>query len=87
MKILQVIKELAQQSMTILMASHFPDHAFLVSNVVAILNNGRISKIGPPDAVVTEENMRATYGVDVQIVSAGQNYKACIPQLIRVLDV
>jgi iron complex transport system ATP-binding protein len=86
MKILQVIKDLAQQDMTILMASHFPDHAFLVANVVAILNNGRISKIGPPDSVITEENMKATYGVDVQIVSAGENHKACIPQLIRVLD-
>jgi iron complex transport system ATP-binding protein len=86
MKILQVIKNLAQQGMTILMASHFPDHAFLVANVVAILNNGRISKIGQPDAVITEENMKATYGVDVRIVSAGENYKACIPQLIRALD-
>jgi iron complex transport system ATP-binding protein len=86
MKILQVIKELAQKGMTILMASHFPDHAFLVANAVAILNNGRISQVGHPDVVITEENMRATYGVDVQIVLAGQNSKACIPQLIRVLD-
>ena len=81
MKILKVIKDLAQERMTIVMASHFPDHAFLVANVVAILNNGRITQMGPPDSVITEENMRATYGVDVQIVSAGQNHKACIPAL------
>ena len=43
MKILQVIKDLADNGMTIVMASHFPDHAFLVANVVAILNNGQHS--------------------------------------------
>jgi iron complex transport system ATP-binding protein len=81
MKILKVIKDLADEKMTIVMASHFPDHAFLVANVVAILNNGGIAHIGPPDSVITEANMRTTYGVGVQIVSAGQNRKACLPEL------
>jgi ABC-type cobalamin/Fe3+-siderophores transport system ATPase subunit len=86
MRILHVIKDLAQKNMTILMASHFPDHAFLVANVVAVLNDGRISHIGSPDSVITEENMNMTYGVDVQIVAAGQNQKACIPQLHRKVN-
>jgi iron complex transport system ATP-binding protein len=81
MKILKVIKDLADKKMTIVMASHFPDHAFLVANVVAILNNGRIAHSGSPDAIITEENMRTTYGVGVQIVSAGENRKACLPEL------
>jgi iron complex transport system ATP-binding protein len=69
--------------MTILMASHFPDHAFLVSSVVAILNNGRISRIGTPDAVITEETMKETYGVDVRIVQLeeGGMRKACFPEI------
>jgi iron complex transport system ATP-binding protein len=81
MKILRVIKDLANQQMTIVMASHFPDHAFIVANVAAILNNGRIAYSGAPDAVITEENMRITYGVNVQIVSTGENQRACIPEL------
>ena len=42
MKILQVIKRLAENGMTIIMASHFPDHAFLVANRVTILNQGGV---------------------------------------------
>jgi iron complex transport system ATP-binding protein len=84
LKILQVIKNLSDDGMTIVMASHFPDHAFLVSSVVAILNNGRISQLGPPNDVITEETMKATYGVDVRIIQLeeGGVRKACFPQLI-----
>jgi iron complex transport system ATP-binding protein len=81
MKILQVIKRLADKNMTILMASHFPDHAFLVANKVAILNEGRIAHFGSPDEVINEENMRTTYGVNVQIVSTDNKKKACLPEL------
>ena len=83
MKILRVIKELSSAGMTIVMASHFPDHAFLVSSVVAILNNGRIAQVGTPDEVITEGNMKATYGVDVRIIQLeeGGVRKACFPSL------
>ena len=83
LKILQVIKDLSEDGMTIVMASHFPDHAFLVANTVAILNNGRIAQAGLPDEVITEENMKATYGVDVRVVQLeeGGLRKVCIPAL------
>jgi iron complex transport system ATP-binding protein len=83
MKILRVIKDLANDGMTIVMASHFPDHAFLVANVVAILNNGRIAHVGAPEEVVTEKNLQVTYGVDVRVVQLeeGGLRKACFPTL------
>jgi len=91
LKILQVIRNLSSDGMTIVMASHFPDHAFLVANVVAILNNGQIAQVGAPDDVITEENMKATYGVDVRIVQLeeGGLRKACFPALAgpRHLDI
>jgi iron complex transport system ATP-binding protein len=80
MKILQVIKDLSTAGMTIIMASHSPDHAFLIANVAAILNNGGISQIGAPDTVITEERLRLAYGVDVQVVCAGGR-KVCFPAL------
>jgi iron complex transport system ATP-binding protein len=83
LKILQVIKDLANDGMTIVMASHFPDHAFLVANIVAILNNGRIAHVGAPDEVITEKNLKATYGVDVRVLQLeeGGLRKACFPVL------
>lgn len=82
-RILQVISDLAARGMTIIMASHFPDHALMMANTVAILNRGGIACMGSPDAVITEENMKATYGVDVRIVNAGdgRGRKVCVPLL------
>jgi len=83
-KILQVIKDLASNGMTVIMATHFPDHAFLVAGVVAILNNGQISQIGSPDVVITEESMKLTYGVDTRIICVGDGAerKVCLPSLL-----
>ena len=83
MRILQVIKELTSDGMTIIMASHFPDHAFLVAHTVAILNKGKIVELGAPDDVITEENLRSTYGVEVRVVCAGEpvERKVCFPAL------
>jgi iron complex transport system ATP-binding protein len=83
MKILRVIKHLAENGMTIIMASHFPDHAFLVANRVAILKQGQVGQIGAPDDVITEESLRSTYGIDVRVVSLGNGIerKACFVTL------
>jgi iron complex transport system ATP-binding protein len=80
MKILHVVKTLAEKGLTILMASHFPDHALLVSTVAAILNRGRLVYHGPADAVITEENLREAYGVNVKIlyVGKGVDRKVCL---------
>jgi iron complex transport system ATP-binding protein len=85
LKILQVIRDLSSNGMTIAMASHFPDHTFLVENVVAILNNGQIAQAGAPDDVINEKNMKATYGIDVRIVQLeeGSSRKACFPALAK----
>jgi len=82
-KILQAIKRLTSDGMTIIMATHFPDHAFLVADSVVILNKGQISQIGAPDDVITEENLKSAYGVDVRVVSAGEavERKVCFPAL------
>jgi iron complex transport system ATP-binding protein len=79
-KILHVARNLADKGLTILMASHFPDHALLVSTAVAILNQGRLAYQGAPEAVITETNLRETYGVNVKIlyVGKGVDRKVCL---------
>jgi iron complex transport system ATP-binding protein len=83
MKILRVVKELAETGLAIIMASHFPDHAFLVSSEVAILHRGHIEQKGTPERVITDENLKNTYGVDVKVLYIGEgvNRKACFPSL------
>jgi iron complex transport system ATP-binding protein len=80
---LEVIKMLSKNGLSVIMTSHFPDHAFLSSNKVAIMNRGTITEIGTPANVVTEENMRYAYGVDVKILEVDEHRKACIPMQIK----
>ena len=86
MKILRVVHGLAKRGLAIIMASHFPDHAFLLASQVAILNHGHIVQQGPPEEVITDGNMRNAYGVDVKVLYVGEGVdrKACFPSLIGV---
>ena len=85
MKILGVVQDLAEKGMAVIMASHFPDHAFLAATDVAILNHGLMGVKGRPDAVLTDTSMKETYGVDVKVVyvQEGVGRKACFPSLPR----
>jgi iron complex transport system ATP-binding protein len=80
---LKVIRELSKKGLSVIMTSHFPDHAFLSSNKVAIMNQGTIMEMGKPDSVVTEENLKQAYGVDVKILDINEHRKACIPMQIQ----
>ncbi len=80
---LKVINELSKRGLSVIMTSHFPDHAFLSSNKVAIMNQGTIMEMGEPESVVTEENMKKAYGIDVKILDIDEHRKACIPIQIQ----
>jgi iron complex transport system ATP-binding protein len=82
-KILRVVRALGQSGLGIVMASHFPDHAFVAATEAAILNHEHIVQKGPPDEVVTDANLRQTYGVDVKVLYVGEGVgrKACFPAL------
>jgi iron complex transport system ATP-binding protein len=82
-RILRVVKSLAEAGIGIIMATHHPDHAFIVATEVAIMNRGGFSRKGPPDEVITGENMRDAYGVDVKVlhVTEGVDRKVCFPSL------
>ena len=80
---LKVINELSKKGLSVIMTSHFPDHAFLSSNKVAIMNQGTIMEMGKPEYVVTEENMKEAYGINVKILDIDEHRKACIPMQIQ----
>lgn len=80
MQVLSLIERLRDQGISMIMTSHFPDHAFIVSDQVGIMRDGAFSMIGPAEKVITGEALKATYHVDVRvefIEVAGR--KVCIP--------
>lgn len=83
-KILQIISQLAEQGYSILMTSHFPDHAFLACNRVMLMRDGVIMECGTPDKAVTSESLSKLYQTHVCVTEAtlypdDTRMKVCIP--------
>ncbi|WP_169717667.1 putative ABC transporter ATP-binding protein [Sporomusa silvacetica DSM 10669] len=84
-RILRVIDRLAKQGYSIIMTSHFPNHAFLLCNKVLIMKNGKITAMGTPDEVVTDSILSDLYTTKVKIVEiddgVSKPMKVCVPLL------
>jgi iron complex transport system ATP-binding protein len=82
-RVLEQIKKLSRKGLGVIMTSHFPDHVFLCSAKVALLKSDHQFMVGSVDEVITEENLKAAYGIDVKITSVlnerGEAIRACIP--------
>lgn len=68
--LLETMHDLATKGgLAIAFTSHYPNHALLFSTTVALMREGKLVAQGSPDEVITEENLRRVYGIDVQVVS------------------
>jgi iron complex transport system ATP-binding protein len=74
-----------ERGLAVIMATHFPNHALLASNRVALMKDGGFIMVAHPDQAITEESLRTLYGVDVRVVSfdsgAGWRTRAVVPVL------
>jgi iron complex transport system ATP-binding protein len=80
-RLLRIVENLAATGLPIIMTSHFPDHAFLVSSKVALMKQGGFIGVGTPDEVITDSNLEEVYNIRVKVVSVdtGVNRKICVP--------
>lgn len=82
-RVLEQVNKLSRKGMGIIMTSHFPDQTFLCSTKVALMQRNNIFVVGSVDEVVTEENLKSAYGINVRITCSndekGKSMKACIP--------
>ncbi|MET0217707.1 MAG: ABC transporter ATP-binding protein [Burkholderiales bacterium] len=85
LRVLDRMRALADQGIGILFSTHDPDQAFLCADRVVMLHDGAILSMGRPDEVITRENLRRLYGVEVDVVSArlpdGRLSRLCVPGL------
>ncbi len=72
---LKMIKEISRsQRVTVVMTLHDPNHALMFSDEVVLLRKlngsreGNMIAFGPPHEVMTPQNIKAAYGVAVEIV-------------------
>lgn len=82
-RVLQQINNLKSKGFGIIMTSHFPDHAFLCSTKTALIQKNNKFIIGDVDEVITEDNLKSAYGINVKIISLknknGEIIKSVVP--------
>jgi iron complex transport system ATP-binding protein len=64
-KIRAIVK---QKGLTALVTLHDPNHASLFSDRIVMLNAGKVIADGPPSEIISQESLKALYGVDVDII-------------------
>lgn len=77
-RLLELINSLASEGYTFLKTTHYPDHAFLVSNRVVIMHKGKIVANDTPNAVITKQMIKDIYQIDADIISH-DSHKRCVP--------
>ena len=79
-RVLREIRRLAAEGYAVVFSSHDPSHAFLAAGRVLLLACGGMLRQGAPDAVITAENLRAVYGVEVHVATL-DGARVCLPVL------
>lgn len=73
--IMETVVELVHEThLSILMATHFPNHALYFENNriktrAALMSQGSFLEIGPPNEVLSEQNLKSVYHVNTRLVS------------------
>ena len=86
--VLEQARSLAQEGYTVIQTTHHPEQSYLFSHRILAIQNGRVLTQGSPAQVLTEETIRALYGVEVSVVSLYQDQaRICIPKKITNQEV
>jgi len=81
--VLDLIARLCREKrLTVILNTHYPDHALRVSERALLLFGGGVYQFGRTEQILTEEHMRALFGVDIAVWReriAQKEYAAVIP--------
>lgn len=69
MRVLALVRGLADEGLAVVMTSHDPDHAFLIAEQTLLLTHDAPAQAGETRVILTEAHLSATYGHPVRIVT------------------
>ena len=81
--VLDLIRRLCRErKLTVILNTHYPDHALRAADQCLLLYGGGVYQTGRTGAILTEEHLRALFGVDIAIWRqrrGERDYAAVIP--------
>ena len=86
--VLDLIRRLSsEKGLTVILNTHYPDHALRISDKVLLLFGNGIYQFGRTRQILTDDHLKALFGVDIALWSEqlnGREYSAVIP--LEILD-
>lgn len=80
-QVLSQVRELANEGYTVIQTTHDPETAYMFSDRVIAIKNGRILVDDEPKNAVIEENISKLYGIEVTIKSLyDDKVRCCTPR-------
>jgi len=83
-KVLEHVRQVVKKDgLSVILTTHFPNHALSYASKAIILGRDNTVSIGPPEVVITEAYLRDVYEVEAQFLGMtsrhGRKFTVCIP--------
>ncbi len=78
-RVMQTVRALTKQGYAVIQSTHDPDQAYLYSDKILALHEGRILAHGTPQEVIQDDIISKLYGIDVAVCHVESN-AFCIPK-------
>ncbi len=83
-RVMETIKSLTQDGYTVIQSTHDPDQAYLYSDQILALHDGKILAWGTPEEIISNQLISTLYGVDVEVCSLhNDTIRMCVPTHIH----
>lgn len=80
-RVLTKVRALADAGYTIVQSTHNPEQSYLFSHQILAMKDGQVLAHGAPGEVMTEDLIRALYGIDAEVVPLRDGrMRVCIPR-------
>ena len=78
MKVLECVRQLADDALGLIISTHNPDHAFAVADQVILLHEAAITAAKPPVEQLTSERLTALYDHPIEVVTLNDGRQVCV---------
>lgn len=84
-RVMNTVKSLTSDGYAVIQSTHDPDQAFLYSDKILALFDGRVLAWGSPQETVCDSLISTLYGVDVEVCSMRDDrIRVCIPKDVSI---
>jgi len=80
-RLIERLQSLAESGYAVLLTTHHPEHASILSTRVALLHDGMIIADGPPDKTITPDTIRQLYDVETIAAKTALGSQVLVPKI------